>query len=118
MDTLKSDQAVKLTEIYTALSEVEKLRFSDNLSKSERDELERAAVTLKREEQRLIKNINEEIVAQIKQSSLSLDELAKSVRARSTKLSKTAKGIDKATKAILVVVDVIERVKKQISEKS
>ena len=110
------DQTTKFAEIYSALMEIEKIRFSGDLSKDERDELQRAAVTLRAEERKLIKSIGEEIAEQIKQSSISLEQLAKEVRERSVKLSKTAKGVDKATKAIAVVVDIISRLNKQLSE--
>ena len=113
--TPNEDIAAKLLEIYTALKEVEKLRFSDNLEKDERLEMERASVELRGEERKLVKNITAEVVAQIKQSSLSMDQLAKEVRTRSTKLSKTSKGVDKITKAIIAIVDIVSRINKQLN---
>jgi|GEM_PF-1894855 len=113
--TPNEDIAAKLLEIYTALKEVEKLRFSDNLEKDERLEMERASVELRGEERKLVKNITAEVVAQIKQSSLSMDQLAREVRIRSTKLSKTSKGVDKITKAIIAIVDIVSRINKQLN---
>ena len=107
--------ASKMEEIYVALKEIECVRFSKELSEEERLNIEHAAVDLRSEERKLIGSINKDIIEQIKQSSLSLDQLAKRVRERSTKLSKTAKGVDKVTKAIVVVVDIIERLNKQLS---
>ena len=113
--TPNEDIAAKLLEIYTALKEVEKLRFSDNLEKDERLEMERASVELRGEERKLVKNITAEVVAQIKQSSLSMDQLAREVRIRSTKLSKASKGVDKITKAIIAIVDIVSRINKQLN---
>ena len=115
IENLDKNVASKLAEIYIALEEVERLRFSENIAKDELMKLERVAVDLRKEERKLLEVISKEIANQIEQSSTSMEQLAKEVRERSTKLSKTAKGVDKITKAITVVVDIIERTNKQLS---
>jgi len=117
IENLDKDIASKLAEIYLALEEAERLRFSENITKEELTKLERASVDLRKEERKLLEAISKEIADRIAQSSVSLEQLAKEVRERSTKLSKTAKGVDKVTKAITVVVDIIERTNKQLSLK-
>jgi len=115
IENLNKDVASKLAEIYVALEEIEQLRFSENITKEEQTQLERVAIDLRGEERKLLKAISKEIADRIAQSSISIELLAKEVRKRSTKLSKTAKGVDKVTKAITVLVDIIERTNKQLS---
>ncbi|MDP3451351.1 MAG: hypothetical protein Q8R90_00225 [Bacteroidales bacterium] len=100
-EKLKKESAVKLAEIRRALELADEVRFSGSHNAAERAELERASVALRESERELIEEIGSEVAAAIKESSLTLEEMAKRIRARSTRLSKTAKGVDKVTKAIL-----------------
>ena len=85
------DYKKELKEIREALLVAEGLRFQKGLSETDRADLEKASLALRKKERALREKIGSEVADQIKTSSANLQELAKRVRARTTKLSKTAK---------------------------
>ncbi|MDP3437621.1 MAG: hypothetical protein Q8S04_10290 [Bacteroidales bacterium] len=99
---MKSDTDYKqeLKEIREALEVAEGLRFKKGLSETDKVDLEKASVALRKKERALVEKIGSEVADQIKTSSANLEELAKKVRARTTKLSKTAKWAETLRKFI------------------
>jgi len=99
---MKSDTDYKqqLKEIREAIEVAEGLRFKKGISEKEIVDLEKASIALRKKERALIEKIGSEVAAQIKASSENLQELAKKVRARTTKLSKTAKWAETIRKFI------------------
>ncbi|PKO98470.1 MAG: hypothetical protein CVU13_09950 [Bacteroidetes bacterium HGW-Bacteroidetes-8] len=94
------DYKKELKEIREALVVAEGLRFQKGLSETDRADLEKASVALRKKERALIEKIGSDVADQIKTSSANLQELAKRVRARTTKLSKTAKWAETLNKLI------------------
>ncbi|MDP3399221.1 MAG: hypothetical protein Q8S23_08760 [Bacteroidales bacterium] len=99
--------ARELNLIRRALEEADRVRFAKGLDEVAKVELERASVVLRIRERELINEIGVEIAAQIKESSESLEELARSIRQRSARLSKTANSTDSVTKALERVVEAV-----------
>ncbi len=94
------DYKKELKEIREALVVAEGLRFQKGTSETDRADLEKASVALRKKERALVEKIGSEVADQIKTSSENLQELAKRVRARTTKLSKTAKWAETLNKLI------------------
>lgn len=106
-DSGKGDSGKELNLLRRALEEAERARFEKGLDEAQREELERASVVLRVRERALINEIGVEIAAQIKESGESLEELAKSIRHRSARMSRTAKNTDAVTKALEKVVEAV-----------
>ncbi|HCV15669.1 MAG TPA: hypothetical protein DF637_04980 [Rikenellaceae bacterium] len=105
---MKTDVIAKeLNLLRKALAEADRVRFAKGLDDAAMLELERASVVLRGRERELINEIGEEIAAQIKDSSESLEKLARTIRQRSARLSKTAKGTDSVTKAFERVIEAV-----------
>lgn len=103
--------AKELNLLRKALEKAEEARFAKGLDDAQREELEKASVILRVKERELINKIGVEIAAQIKESSDSLEELAKAIRQRSAGLSKTAKKTDAVTKALEKVIEAVVLIK-------
>lgn len=103
--------AKELNLLRRALEKAEEARFEKGLDDAQREELEKASVILRVKERELINKIGVEIAAQIKESSDSLEELAKAIRQRSAGLSKTAKKTDAVTKALEKVIEAVVLIK-------
>lgn len=99
--------AKELNLLRRALEKAEEARFEKGLDDAQREELEKASVILRVKERELINKIGVEIAAQIKESSDSLEELAKAIRQRSAGLSNTAKKTDAVTKALEKVIEAV-----------
>ncbi len=111
-DSGKGDSGKELNLLRRALEEAERARFEKGLNEAQREELERASVVLRVRERALINEIGVEIAAQIKESGESLEELAKSIRHRSARMSRTAKNTDAVTKALEKVVEAVVLLKR------
>jgi hypothetical protein len=110
---MKTDVIAKeLNLLRKALEEADRVRFAKGLDEASKVELEKASVVLRIRERELINEIGVEIAAQIKESSESLEELARSIRQRSARLSKTAKSTDSVTKALERVVEAVVLLKR------
>ncbi len=103
--------AKELNLLRRALEKAEEARFEKGLDDAQREELEKASVILRVKERELINKIGVEIAAQIKESSDSLEELAKAIRQRSAGLSNTAKKTDAVTKALEKVIEAVVLIK-------
>lgn len=103
--------AKELNLLRKALEKAEEARFAKGLDDAQREELEKASVILRVKERELINKIGVEIAAQIKESSDSLEELAKAIRQRSAGLSNTAKKTDAVTKALEKVIEAVVLIK-------
>lgn len=104
----------ELGELRRALVEVERLRFTKGISDVERLRLESASVELRERERVVIALAGEEIAAQIKASAVSLSELSKRIKARTTKLSGLPKSLDKISVVILEIIDIARRIDREI----
>lgn len=111
-DSGKGDSGKELNLLRRALEEAERARFEKGLNEAQREELERASVVLRVRERALINEIGVEIAAQIKESGESLEELAKAIRHRSARMSRTAKNTDAVTKALEKVVEAVVLLKR------
>lgn len=110
---MKTDVIAKeLNLLRKALEEADRVRFAKGLDEATRVELERASIVLRVRERELINEIGVEIAAQIKESSESLEKLARTIRQRNARLSKTAKGTDSVTKALERIVEAVVLLKR------
>ncbi|OFY38479.1 MAG: hypothetical protein A2X18_03125 [Bacteroidetes bacterium GWF2_40_14] len=103
----------ELGELRLALGEIERLRFNKGVSEAELTRLERASVELRERERVVISLIGEEIAAQIKASAVSLSDLSKRIKARTEKLSRLPKSLDKISLVILEIIDIARRVNRE-----
>ena len=110
---MKTDVIAKeLNLLRKALEEADRVRLAKGVDEATRVELERASVVLRVRERQLVNEIGVEIAAQIKESSESLEKLARTIRQRNARLSKTAKGTDSVTKALERVVEAVVLLKR------
>jgi isopropylmalate/homocitrate/citramalate synthase len=109
-----SDLLISLEEIRVALAEAEKLRFVKKLSAMEISRLEIASAKLREREREVIATLGIEIAENIKKSALSLEELSKRIKSRTTKLSKLPKSLDKISDVILEIIDLARRVAREL----
>lgn len=113
-ESAKSGKSCELAEIRRTLAEIDKLRFAKGLSLAETGRLESASVDLRNREREIISAMGEEVAAKIKASSVSLEELVKSIKVRTKKISGLPKGLDKTSDVILEVIDILRRVGREL----
>ncbi|MEN6619380.1 MAG: hypothetical protein ABFC28_07790 [Rikenellaceae bacterium] len=106
-------EAGELGELRRALLEVEKLRFAMGVTAEESGRLESASVDLRIREREIIASMGEEFAAQIRASAISLTELSKRIKARTAKLSKLPKNLDKTSGVILEIIDIARRIERE-----
>jgi len=106
--------AEELGELRLALCEIERLRFTKGVSETDLARLERASTELRERERVVIAMTGEEIAAQIKASAVSLSDLSKRIKARTTKLSRLPKSLDKISLVILEIIDIARRIDREI----
>lgn len=104
MNDIGKEPAKELALLRKALQFAEQKRFADNLSPDQKRELESASVAIREREREIIAQIGKEIADNIKESSESLEQLAKDIRNRTTGISSGAKQLNKLSKAILTVL--------------
>ncbi len=104
MNDIGKEPAKELALLRKALQLAEQKRFADNLSPDQKRELESASVAIREREREIIAQIGKEIADNIKESSESLEQLAKDIRNRTTGISSGAKQLNKLSKAILTVL--------------
>ncbi len=109
-----SDLLISLEEIRVALAEAEKLRFVKKLSSMEISRLEIASAKLREREREVISSLGLEIADKIMNSSLSLEELSKRIKSRTTRLSKLPKNLDKISDVILEIINLAKRVAREL----
>lgn len=114
MAVKKTKELGEFGELRRALEEVEKLRFARGVTAAEFGRLELASVGLRDKEREIIAALGEEIAGRIKASSLSLAELSKRIKARTAKLSKLPKSLDKISDVILEVIDIARRIEREL----
>ncbi len=76
--------------------------------------LEIASAKLREREREGISSLGLEIADKIMNSSLSLEELSKRIKSRTTRLSKLPKNLDKISDVILEIINLAKRVAREL----
>lgn len=111
--TKKNDVTGELEELRRALDEIERLRFTKGVLEADLVRLESASVDLRERERMIIASVGEEIAAQIKASAVSLSDLSKRIKERTSKISRLPKSLDKISTVILEIIDIARRVDRE-----
>ncbi len=114
MKTKRNGITEELGELRLALEEIERLRFTKGVSETDLARLESASADLRERERVVITKIGEEIASQIKASAISLSDLSKRIKARTAKLSRLPKSLDKISSVILEIIDIARRIDREI----
>lgn len=99
----------KLEDTRRAIAEVDELRcMAASLGRKEKlAAYDKAAVDLRNIERELITKLGKEIAASVKAGGEPLEELAARLRARIEKMSRLPRRLDKISKVILEIADII-----------
>lgn len=103
MSKTETSPSRELLEIRKALELADEKRLAPGLTTSQKKELEQASIILRNRERELISQIGKEITESIKNSSAQLEILAKKIRARTQKMSKTTQSLNQVKKALQLI---------------
>lgn len=103
MSKTETSPSRELLEIRKALELADEKRLAPGLTTSQKKELEQASIILRNRERELISQIGKEITESIKNSSAQLEILAKNIRARTQKMSKTTQSLNQVKKALQLI---------------
>lgn len=103
MNKTDTSPSRELLEIRKALELADEKRLAPGLTTSQKKELEQASIILRNRERELISQIGKEITESIKNSSAQLEILAKKIRARTQKMSKTTQSLNQVKKALQLI---------------
>ena len=107
--TKKSETSAmpSLSEIRSAIAEIDKQRESGSLSADERVILELAAVAMRDSERLVIENMQRSVIKDMESSTASLNLLAKEIRSKVSEMNKTPQKLDKIESVIKTVLKII-----------
>ena len=109
------NQEQTLAELRVSLAEIDILRRVKDISESEREALELTAVALRDAERLLITSRQNQLVKDLQAQTASLNEQAKVIRDRVTKMNKLpSKVLDKIESAIKTAVKIIAAIVKWV----
>lgn len=103
MSKTETSPSRELLEIRKALELADEKRLVPGLTVLQKKELEQASIILRNRERELISQIGKEITESIKNSSAQLEILAKKIRARTQKMSKTTQSLNQVKKALQLI---------------
>ncbi|MEP7279352.1 MAG: hypothetical protein ABI813_11960 [Bacteroidota bacterium] len=104
MDTSKIKT---LDQVSDAMDAVEDARALKGLSAKDREALEKTAVTLRNLERSIIKSLQDELVKTLRADTSALKDLTEQIANSAKKLDKLAGVLEKTTKAVEGLINVI-----------
>ena len=105
-------QEKTLKELRASLKEVDTLRSSKELADADREVLEITAIALRDAERIAISKMQKLLIKDMEAQTAELNAQAKEIRARVTRINKTAKVLDKIESAIKIAVKIVTAVAK------
>jgi len=105
-------QSQTLKELQASLKEIDTLRLAKDVSDSEREALELTAVSLRDAERLLIAKIQKQWIQDVEEQTALLTAHARAIRARVTRMNKTAKVLDQVESAIKTAVKIVAAIAK------
>lgn len=103
MSKTETSPSHELSEIRKALEIADEKRLAPGLTTLQKKELEQASIVLRNREREIISKIGKDIAESIKNSSAQLEILAKNIRARTQKMSKTTQSLNQVKKALQLI---------------
>jgi len=100
-------QPQTLKDLRASINEIDSMRLTKNISDAEREVLELTAVALRDAERLLIAKMQNEFIKDIEKQTASLNEQAKTIRARVTKMNKLPKVLDNIETVIKTAVKIV-----------
>ena len=105
-------QPQTLKELQASLKEIDAMRSAKELSDSERKTLELTAVTLRDAERLAIAKMQKEWIKDIEKQTADLNAQARAIRARVTRMNKTAKVLDQIESVVKTAVKIVAAIAK------
>ena len=101
-----------LRELRASLKDIDAKRRSKNLSDDEREALDMTAVALRDAERIVIAKIQKQLLKDMQERTAKLNEQAKAIRAKVTKMNRVPKILDAIETAIKTAVKIVAAVAK------
>ena len=109
------NQEQTLNELRASIAEIDAMRRVKDISEPEREALELTAVALRDAERILIVKMQNQLIKDLQAQTASLNEQAKVIRARVTKMNKLPnKVLDKIESAIKTAVKIVAAIAKWV----
>ena len=105
-------QEQTLKELRASITEIDALRLVKDISEPEREALELTAVALRDAERLLIAKMQNQLVKDLQVQTANLNEQAKVIRARVTKMNKLPKVLDTIESVIKTAVKIVAAIAK------
>ena len=105
-------QPQTLKEWQASLKEIDAMRRAKELSDPEREALELTAVALRDAERLAIAKMQKEWIKDVEAQTANLNAQARAIRARVTRMNKTAKVLDQIESAIKIAVKIVAAIAK------
>ena len=101
-----------LKELRTYIKDIDTKRHDKHLSDDEREALELTAIALRDAERVAIAKIQKQLIKDMQEQTASLNEQAKTIRAKVTKMNRVPKILDSIETAIKTAVKIVAAVAK------
>ena len=101
-----------LKELRASIKDIDTKRRSKHLSGAEREVLELTAVALRDAERVAIAKIQKQLLKNMQEQTANLNEQAKTIRAKVTKMNRTPKILDTIEKTIKTAVKIVAAIAK------
>ena len=101
-----------MKELRVSLKEIDTLRSAKGLTDAEREALELTAVALRDAERLGIAKMQKQFIKEMEAQTAKLNEQAKVIRARVTRMNKLAKVLDNIESAIKIAVKIVAAIAK------
>ena len=105
-------QTKTLKELRASLKEVDALRRSKELLENEREVLELTAVALRDAERLAISKMQKQFIKELEAQTAQLNEQAKTIRARVTRINKMPKVLDNIETVLKTAVKIVAAIAK------
>jgi len=105
-------QSQTLQELRASLLEIDTIRLSKEISETERETLELTAIALRDAERLAISKTQNSIIKALEAETAALNAKARDIRARVTRMNKTAKTLDKIESVIKTAVKIMAAIAK------
>ena len=105
-------QPQTLKELQASLKEIDAMRRAKELSDPEREALELTAVALRDAERLAIAKMQKKWIKDVEAQTANLNAQARAIRARVTRMNKTAKILDQIESAIKIAVKIVAAIAK------